>query len=203
MLVTLGIEDALSASVASRLVNEYTHGGEIVNSIGLRGNGYLRNRLRDLNQIAAYVGPVLVLTDLDRPGSCPAELVEEWTQNISPDPNLLIRVAVLEIEAWVLADRRSFAEWLRIARNRVPHRPEEVDDPKQTLVNLARRSRKRDLRDGLVRRHRDGLYRPGPDYNALLSDFVEHAWDPEAARLNSRSLDRAIRRIADMETEKR
>lgn len=198
MLFTLGIEDVLSASIASRLVNEYIHGAEIVNTIGLRGNDYLRDRFRDLNQIAAYVGPVLILTDLDRPGGCPAELVEDWTQNFTPYPELLLRVAVLEIETWVMADRRSFASWLRIAQNRVPNRPEEVDDPKQTLIELARSSRKRDLRDGLVRSYRDGLFRPGPDYNALLSHFVEHFWEPEAARLITPSLDRAIVRISSM-----
>lgn len=198
MFFTLGVEDVLSESVASRLVNEYTRAAEIVNTIGLRGNDYLRNRLRDLNQIAAYVGPVLVLTDLDRSGGCPAELVEDWTQSITPSPELLLRVAVLEIEAWVMADRRSLAYWLRIAQNRIPNRPEEVDDPKQTLIELARRSQNLDLRDGLVRSYRNGLYQPGPDYNALLSSFVENYWEPEAARSIAPSLDRAIARISSV-----
>ena len=198
MFVTLGVEDTLSQSVARRLLREYTPGAEIWRVVGLNGNQSIRTRIIDLNQIAANIGPVLVLTDLDSPDSCPVELIEEWTGNISPDPNLLIRVIVLEIESWVMADRHSFAKWLMVARDRIPHHPEDVDDPKRILIEIARRSRKRELRDGLVRRYRGVVYQRGLEYNALLSDFVEHTWDPEAARLNSRSLDRAIRRIADM-----
>ena len=103
MFVTLAVEDGLSASVARRLVNEYVHDAIIIATLGFQGNQYLRARMRDFNQIAAYTGPVIVLTDLDRPGDCPVELVAEWIGNISPAPNLLLRVAVIEIEAWIMA----------------------------------------------------------------------------------------------------
>ena len=74
MLVTLAVEDGLSESVARRLVNEYAHDASIIATLGFQGNQYLRERVRNFNQIAAYTGPVIVLTDLDRPGAVPLNL---------------------------------------------------------------------------------------------------------------------------------
>ncbi len=185
----------MSDSVARRLVGEYAPGAQVVRTIGLRGNDYLRRRMRDFNQIAAHYGPVLVLTDLDRPQSCPPQLVREWTRGMSPSPDLLVRVAVLEIEAWIMADRMGLAEWLGVAPNVVTRRPEEILDPKRELTALARRSRIRNRRSGMVRELRDGSFIPGPDYNTQLGGFANGRWDPEAARLLSPSLDRAIRTI--------
>ena len=166
--------------------------------MGLTGYDYLRQNIGNFNQIARYKGPVLVLTDLDRPESCPAELLREWIGDARIYPSLLIRVAVLEIESWIMADRRAFTEWLGIAQSRAPRRPEELPDPKRVLIELALRSRKRDLRAGLVRIYPDGLYERGADYNVLLGNFVAELWNPEIARSNAPSLDRAISRIVQM-----
>ena len=161
----------------------------------------MRERLPSLNQIARFQGPALVLTDLDRPESCPAELVRDWTRNMTRHSNLLIRVAVLEIEAWLIADRANLARWLGIAESVMPKTPEELDDPKRALVQLARRSRNRTLREGIVRDRGNGLFTPGPNYNPELSEFVNNHWNPETARLAAPSLSRAIRRIADLPKE--
>ena len=110
---------------------------------------------------------------------------------------------MLEIESWIMADRSAFADWLDIARSNAPLQPEETTDPKRMLVDLARRSRNYDTRSGrsgLIRVLRDGLHRPGPEYNTLLSEFATETWNPEVARSNAPSLDRAIRRIAEMDT---
>ena len=199
MFVTLGVEDALSETVASRLISEYVSGAEVVSTMGLTGYDYLKRNIRNCNQIARYKGPVLVLTDLDRPESCPVELIREWIGDLRIASNLLIRVAVLEVESWIMADRRAFTEWLGIAQSRASRWPEELPDPKRFLIELALRSRKHDLRAGLVRSYPDGLHDRGPGYNALLSEFVTELWNPEIARSNAPSLDRAIRRIAEME----
>ena len=200
MLITLGVEDVLSEAVAKRLVKQYAEEAQFGTTIGLRGNDDLRKRLRSLNNIASFVGPALVLTDLDSPQRCPAELVESWTQNIRRSPNLLVRVAVLEVEAWIIADRVNFARWLGISESVMPRAPEEVDDPKNARVQLARRSRNRNRRDGLVRDLGDGLFRPGPGYNLELIEFVNRHWNTEAARIAAPSLNRAIRRIANLPT---
>ena len=199
MLITLGVEDLLSESVARRLVSEYTPGAQITNVMGLQGNQFLRRQMRVFNEIARHRGPSIVFTDLDRPESCPAELVRDWTSGLQVAPKLLMRVAVMEIEAWVIADRQSFAEWLGIATNVVSRNPDDIPDPKRELVDLARRSRKRELREALVMSLPDGLFRPGPGYNAYLGSFIAQLWKPETARVNSPSLNRAIRRITEID----
>ena len=167
---------------------------------GSQGNVGLRRQLRNLNQIAMYTGDVLVLTDLDRPQGCPVELVRDWTRNIpGRSPNLLIRVAVLEIEAWIMADRAEFANWLGIPQAIVPRNPESEDDAKRTLIELARRSHTRELRRALFHSLGDGLYVPTANYNIALSNFVQFNWRPESARRTAPSLDRAIRRISNIE----
>jgi len=51
--------------------------------------------------------------------------------------------------------------YLSVSANRVPREPEEVPDPKQALVNIARRSRNRAIRQDMV--PREGSGRPvGP-----------------------------------------
>ncbi len=61
-----------------------------------------------------------------------------------PAPYMCFRVAVREVEAWLLADREQIARFLSIARSRVPQSPETLDNPKQRLVELARHSRRRE-----------------------------------------------------------
>ena len=201
MFITLGVEDALSQAVATRLVEQYAEEARILEIVGLAGNDDLRKRLPSLNAVSSFVGPALVLTDLDRPEICPAELVMEWTRNMNRHPNLLIRVAVLEVEAWLIADRVNLARWLSVALNVIPRAPESIDGPKRFLVQMARRSRSRTLREGIVRDRGNGLFQPGPDYNAQLIEFVNDHWNPETARLAAPNLDRAIRRISNLPSE--
>lgn len=66
------------------------------------------------------------------------------------------RIAVRAAEAWILADRGRVAEWLGVPAARVPHDPDSLDDPKPTLVDLARRSRRSRMRRDLVPREASG-----------------------------------------------
>ena len=198
MLITLGVEDELSELVARRLVTEYAPNMQIIDTIGLQGNRQLREQLRRLNQIATNRHPALVLTDLDRPQSCPPALLQEWTQSLAMAPNLLLRVAVLEIESWLLADRHGIARWLSLAVNQVPSNPESILDPKRTLVELAGRSRNRALREAIVPRRGAGTHHTGPGYNESVGEYAINHWNTEAARSNAPSLDRAIIRIVEL-----
>jgi hypothetical protein len=92
------------------------------------------------------------LTDLDQHG-CAPEIIKGWLRE-QPHGNLVFRVAVREVEAWLLADRVGFAKFLDVSIDLLPQEPDEVLDPKQTLINLARRSRIRSLREALVPRER-------------------------------------------------
>lgn len=196
--VTVAVEDAVSASVALRLVGRYAPGAEIERVMVLGGINNLRGRMRDLAQIARREDLVLALADMDRPLGCPLGRVRELSGGLAIAPNLLIRIAVLEIESWIMADREGLAEWLGIAASAVPLRPERVQDPKRALVQLAARSRNRGLREAIVPRRGLGSHRVGPFYNDAVGEFVAHLWDPDVARRYSGSLERAVFRVAGL-----
>ena len=125
-------------------------------------------------------------------------LVDELADELIIAPNMLIRVAVLEIESWIFADREGIAQWLGIAASVVPRYPESVQDPKRTLVQLAARSHNRALREAIAPSRVLGTNRTGPNYNEAIGGFVAQRWNPEVARRNAPSLDRAIARIAEL-----
>ena len=193
----------MTESVAKRLIAEYAPDMEIAETLGLQGSGPLRQSLRHLNEIATYQRPTLVFTDLDRPESCPPALLRNWGQGLSISPRLLIRVAVLETETWLLADRAGIARWLSVTTNRLPNNPEQIPDPKRTLVELASRSRSRELREAIVPRRGPGTHEVGPGYNQSVSEFATRQWNPDEARRRSPSLDRAIIRIGELALRER
>lgn len=131
-------------------------------------------------------------TDLDL-YECPPALIENWLTD-ARHHNLLVRVAVREAEAWVLADRHRFADFLGIQVMNVPEDAESLSNPKEALIQLARTSRKKRLRDDICPPP-NSTRRVGPNYNARLGSFVSENWDPTEARLNSQSLDRTIARL--------
>ena len=196
MMVTLAVEDNLSRLVARRLVDEYLPSAEIFEEVVAGGS--IKGRIPGLNQRARYLGPVLAFADLDRPASCPASLVGEYFSGLIVTPRMLIRVAVLEIESWILADREGIAGWLKVPVSIVSRSPETLDDPKRSLVQLVSRSRNRRLREAIAPTHVLGTSRTGPDYNETMGEFVAQHWNPDIARRNSHSLDRAIVRIAEL-----
>lgn len=193
MLITLAAEDDLSVAVARRLVGEYAPSAEIFNV--LVAGGSIKSLMPNLNQIARHIMPVLAFADLDRPQSCAPALVRELSNGLTISPDMIIRIAVMEIESWIMADREGFAKWLSIAASIVSRDPESLNDPKRTLVQLASRSRNRALRQGIAPDHVLGTHRTGPDYNDLVDEFVALHWNPDAARGHAPSLARAIARI--------
>ena len=67
-------------------------------------------------------------------------------------PEDVFPVAVREVEAWLLADRKHLAHFLHVPITQIPLAPEELENPKQTLVNLARKSRVRSIQKDMVPR---------------------------------------------------
>ncbi len=189
----LAVEDPLSEAIARRLLLVLRP--ELIPTavLGLGGRDSVRVRCRELNRSAAHL-PVLVLTDQDVPDRCPPTLLIEWLGTARP--NLIFRVAVMEVESWVMAHRDAFAAFISVPCNRVPANTDALPDPKQTLVNLARRSRRRDIRADLVPAA-GSTAQVGPAYNPRLREFVESTWDPVAAADTSASLRRAVERLRD------
>ncbi len=197
MQITVAVEDLLSESIAHRLLHDYAPNLQPTRTEGLTGYGQLKARFTSFTKMAQYREPVLLITDLDNPESCPLALIQEWRQRLPAEPNLLFRVAVVEIETWLIADRPSISQWLSIADRHVPRLPETLLHPKESLVSLAGRSRKRALREAIVPGP-GSTSKVGPGYNDTLGNFALNDWNPEAARSLSPSLHRAIVRIAEL-----
>ena len=187
--INLAVEDDLSEAVLRKLLPaKYT----VSDCYKKRGFGYLKKNIRGFNNAAKGM-PFLVLTDLDRE-ECPPKLIKEWLSDSTPHHNLLFRVAVREVESWVLADRDPFAKFLGIKKEQVPVDVDEIDDPKEYLINLVRKSRKRRLREDIVPT-RGSTAKQGPNYNGRLISFVEKVWNPNEAMHTSLSLQRAIKAV--------
>lgn len=195
--INIAVEDPLSEAVLRKILlcSEQPY---IIGSCFSRGGfGYLKKSIRGFNNAAKGI-PFLVLTDLDRTGCAPM-LIREWLP-ISGHRNLMLRVAVREVEAWILADRSAFATFLMISKNLVPVNADEIDDPKRLVVNLARKSKQREVRKAIV----PGLKstaKVGPDYNGSLMLFAERFWNIDEAVKNSPSLERTVRAVKEFQPE--
>ena len=55
----------------------------------------------------------------------------------------MFRAAVMEVESWVMADRAGFAAFLSIPLHHIPSPTDDILNPKEFLVSLAKRSQKK------------------------------------------------------------
>jgi hypothetical protein len=110
---------------------------------------------------------------------------------------MLFRVAVRQVESWILADRTKVAAFLRTSQSLVPRDPDALPDAKAALVHLARRSTSRTVRLDLVPTP-DSARKVGVAYTARMIEFIEGAWDPIGAMANSDSLRRCVRRLQEL-----
>lgn len=156
----------------------------------------LRARIRAFNR-AAHYSHWCVLVDLDHDAPCAAALRDEWLP--SRAELLRFRIAVREIEAWLLADRHRVAQFLGVAQSRMPLAPELEDSPKQVMVNLARRSHRRAISEDMVPRPGSGRT-IGVGYTCRLIEFASDrngGCRPDVAAASADSLGRCITRLRE------
>jgi hypothetical protein len=166
--INLVFEDDLSEEVLRKLISSSGRPYQIGHCLHGRGYGYLKKHICGFNKAAKGM-PYLVLTDLDN-AECAPEMMRGWLQH-PKHPNLLFRIAVKEVEAWLLADRVGFAKFLGISLDLVPTDVDKIADPKRYLIELAKRSRRRTIREDLVPR-RGSTAKQGPAYNDRLISFI-------------------------------
>jgi hypothetical protein len=184
------VEGVIDEAVLRRLTKEI---GAMAGPVyGKNGKPFLLQRLRAYNQ-AAQFSPWIILIDLDDDDDCAPPFRRSCLPN--PAPYLCFRIAVREIESWLLADRERLAKFLSVAVSRIPLDPEKLDSPKSTMVEIARHSRRRDVREDMVPRPGSGR-KVGPAYTAQLIDFArdsKRGWRPDVAAKASDSLNRCVR----------
>lgn len=185
--VRIAVEGNLDEAVAERLIT--LCGGQPGKVSPKQGRPYVLEHIGGYNEGARYGGIWFALVDLDRDGCAPA-LVAETLPELAE--GMCFRVAVREVEAWLLADRVGFARWAGVRASLIPLDVESLAQPKERLVAIMRESRHRERQTAIVPRPGSGRTE-GPDYSDVLTDFVATDWDVEAAASVAPSLDRAIR----------
>ncbi len=148
----------------------------------------MKKSIRSFNKASRYI-PFFVLTDLDKI-SCPPGLLKDWLDEALHE-RLILRIAVREVESWLLADRMNISRYLSVSKDRIAVDIESIIDPKQYIFSIARSSKSRTIREGIPPAPESTAH-CGPDYNNLLIHFVREEWEPESARKNSHSLEKAI-----------
>jgi hypothetical protein len=159
---------------------------------GKNGKQQLLERLGGYNNAARF-SPWLVLVDLDQDADCPPPFVAARLP--VPSERMCFRVAVREVEAWLLGDRERLARFLDVDPGWIPSDPEGSPNPKMQVVNLARRSRSREIVADMVPRQESGRSE-GAAYASRLIEFISDSrrgWRPTVAARSSDSLRRCLR----------
>jgi len=200
VVISAAVEGVIDEAVVRRLI---AHVGAGAGSIyGRNGKPRLLSNIKGYNEAVRH-SPWIVLVDLDRDAECAPPFCSEWLPSVAP--LMCFRIAVREVEAWLMADRERLADFLRIPVTMVPLQAEAIVDPKQTLVNMARKSRIRAIRQDMVPRAESGR-QVGPAYPSRLIEFIENrqaGWRPDVAAESSSSLNRCLqclRRLAKRRT---
>ncbi len=193
IVISAAVEGIVDEAVMRKLIS---HIGATPGDVhGKQGKTYLRQKIAAYNNAARHA-PWTVLVDLNGEAACAPTLRQSWLA--APASMLCFRIAVREVEAWLLSDPEPLADFLAVARRRIPGNVEQLNDPKTEMVNLARNSRRRDIRADMVPRPESG--RPvGAAYSSRLIEFVSQYWRPDHALIQADSLRRAIdclRRLA-------
>ena len=192
--VCVATEGLIDTAVVRRICQEVKL--EISADYGESGKNRLDGALAGYNAAARH-GSWLVLRDLDTDADCAPTLRARLLA--VPASGMAFRIAVREIEAWLIADLHSFAQYFSIPVGRVSTGPESIHRPKEYLVNLVRRSRSRTIRDDVV--PRDGSRaRVGPGYAGRMIEFASTVWSPHGASVRSDSLKRCLARLSHLRT---
>lgn len=190
--IALATEDVLSEAIGLRLIAEI----EIPHSAPMKlrrgGSGYLRSKMDSWRQMAQHQ-MMVVLTDLDR-ANCLLEFRNQWLGPRLVPENLLFRIAVREVEAWILADHVAMRTLIG-AKGVLPEEPDLILDPKQHLLELAKRA-PREVRNDLIRAEGANAIQ-GLGYNSRLVSWVRTRWNPERASKLSPSLRRTRIRLRE------
>jgi hypothetical protein len=191
--VTIAAEGILDLAILRRLTRDVGLTPTVVH--GGRGKAQINKRLAAYNQAAKH-SPWVVLRDLNSDCACAGELVAKLLP--SPARLMTFRVAVREVETWLLADRERFAAVFKVAARALPNLPEQLEHPKAALLEAVQKSSSRDIRSAMVIRPASGTLASGPEYNALLENFAGSEWQPAAAAKRAPSLAKARLRIQEL-----
>jgi len=182
--ICVAVEGMTDAAVVERLFTHFQLPLGDVHQAG--GKQKLREKISGYNHAAAFY-PWFVLVDLNQEAPCAPGLREQWLPH--PNQYMYFRVAVRAVEAWLLADRESLARFLSVPVKKVPTSPDSLENPKATMIQLARQSSRREIQKDMVPTPSGGR-KEGPAYASRMIEFVTDHWHIEKAKKHSPSLQR-------------
>lgn len=189
MFVSLAVEGVSDAVVLQRICKSLKL--QVGPTFIANGKNRLDARLSGYNNAARY-SPWLVVRDLDHDAACAPDLVRTLLPD--PAPYMCLRIPVRSIEAWLLADRIGFSQFFGVQIGIVPSDPESLDRPKRSIVDLARRSSKRSIRESVVPVEGTSA-EVGREYTSTIIEFATRVWDPQRAADAALSLSRCLRAL--------
>lgn len=195
--VSLVVEGQTDERVLTKIINTYTPGLVINTCFGKRGIAYIREKAHGFAKTASSQSPYICLIDLDRE-DCPLKVIGDCLPDGGHD-FFVLRVAVKEVEAWLLADAHNMARFLSAPSDKIPRYPDQCADPKRDLIDLARRHGNTKLKRNLVPDEGSSA-KVGRSYGSEIDRFIIEHWDIAAAQENSPSLRRAIAAVQRLET---
>lgn len=185
-------EGALDLVLARKLLAELGIPSESTRFRDLQGGATFWSNAARYDQAARHGLRVLGICDLESDPCAGALLAHHLSR--PPALTFVLRIAVRMLESWLLADAQSLSAFLRVSVARLPENPDGEIHPKRALVSVARNSTSRAVREDLVPAvGACGI--TGGNYVGRMSQFIEHHWSPERARIRSASLDRALRAV--------
>lgn len=187
-----GAVEGITDEALLRRVCRYV-GAETPVVYGKNGKDALLRSLAGYNNSARF-RHWAILIDLDD-APCAPDARRLWLPH--PSELMCFRIVVRELESWLLADGERIADFIGVDRHHIPGTPDNLDDPKESLLDIVRRSRRRHIREDMLPRPGSGQ-NVGPAYASRLIEFLQETpegWRPEVAVDHSDSLRRCIRAL--------
>ena len=201
MLIRYAVEDDPLEAVAIKLIKQEKGNCDVRELGGSgRGCGPIFKRLDEYNETSKKSGePVIVFIDLDST-LCAPRLLDNLQKSHpikdrQPPNKFQIRIAVREVESWLLADKEGLETYFGISQKAIHPSPERLRDPKQELLNLIKGKAKAKFKRAMLPKGKGTI---GTGYNDYLVDFINTVWDSTRACANADSLVRAIKRIKQL-----
>ncbi len=192
------VEGEMDEAAAFKLIRVTGHSPGVC--YGKKGYGYIKTKIQGFNRAARSTCYLTLVDLMDTEFSCPPEVSVGWVPHLAP--NMLFRVVVRELESWLLADRENMADFVGVRPFQIPERPEEIDDPKRALINIARRSRNARVQRALVP-DAGSTAQVGKLYVSEMNIFINTLWNPQVARRIAPSLDSCLNKLEGLSSRSR
>ncbi len=159
------------------------------------GQGLVLEAVALFNDAARYKR-WFAITDLDNKFACAGLARQRWLP--SPAPYMCFRIAVQEIEAWLIADKQRFAEFLQVDPGIIPNNPEDIRDPKEQSLIMMPKEMILTLAQSSLDPQIYPRLKAVSSYNNEMGKFAKKYWRPAIAAQNSPSLKKCIERLQQL-----